>query len=39
VANRLVDLEMVPYFKEQKYYEGLDAAATLSSTDKRRIYG
>jgi len=27
VANRLVDLEMVPYFKEQKYYEGLDAAA------------
>lgn len=27
VANRLVDLEMVPFFKEQKYYEGLDAAA------------
>lgn len=26
IANRLVDLEMVPYFKEQKYYEGLDAA-------------
>lgn len=26
VANRLVDLEMVPFFKEQKYYEGLDAA-------------
>lgn len=26
VANRLVDLEMVPYFREQKYYEGLDAA-------------
>jgi uncharacterized protein len=27
VANRLVDLEMVPWFKQQKYYEGLDAAA------------
>ena len=26
IANRLVDLEMVPYFKELKYYEGLDAA-------------
>jgi uncharacterized protein len=26
VANRLVDLEMVPFFREQKYYEGLDAA-------------
>ncbi len=26
VANRLVDLEMVPLFKQQKYYEGLDAA-------------
>jgi uncharacterized protein len=26
IANRLVDLEMVPHFREQKYYEGLDAA-------------
>jgi uncharacterized protein len=26
VANRLVDLEMVPYFKEQKFYEAFDAA-------------
>ena len=26
IANRLVDLEMVPFFREQKYYEGLDAA-------------
>ena len=25
IANRLVDLEMVPFFKELKYYEGLDA--------------
>jgi uncharacterized protein len=29
VANRLVDLEMVPYFKEQKFYEGLDAAINI----------
>jgi uncharacterized protein len=26
IANRLVDLEMVPFFREQKYYEGLEAA-------------
>lgn len=28
VTNRIVDLEMVPYFKEQKFYEGLDVATT-----------
>jgi len=26
IANRLVDLEMVPHFKQQNYYAGLDAA-------------
>jgi uncharacterized protein len=26
LANRIVDLDMVPYFKQQKYFEGLVAA-------------
>jgi uncharacterized protein len=26
IANRIVDYDMIPYFREQKYYEGLEAA-------------
>jgi uncharacterized protein len=26
IANRIVDYDMIPFFKEQKYYEGLEAA-------------
>lgn len=27
-ANHIVDLEMIPYFKENQYYQGFDAATT-----------
>ena len=26
ITNRIVDYDMIPFFKEQKYYEGLEAA-------------
>lgn len=28
IANRIVDYDMVPWFKQQEYFEGLDAAVT-----------
>ena len=28
ITNRIVDYDMIPYFKEQRYYDGLDAATT-----------
>ncbi len=28
ITNRIVEYDMVPYFKEQRYYDGLDAATT-----------
>ncbi|KPK83825.1 MAG: hypothetical protein AMS27_11800 [Bacteroides sp. SM23_62_1] len=26
IANRIIDYDLIPFFKEQKYYEGLEAA-------------